>query len=732
MADASSERTASAPQKHCTGSPTKAQQLRAASTIPESMDHWKPGEIDEKYIAELRSIGWISDFVVTQENKGSMCFSFDTTEIPVFESHLMCGFNLPPSDFLERVCKYYNIELIHLKPQAIALLSIFSTLCECWLGTACSLDLWRVYHEPRYYSSGLVGCVSFNLQKNISYPPFKYRRSWSGFRWRYFIMDDSSKHSIKGKGLLPYHQGWNKSVPVMDERLKHMTAKVTELASRGLRGEHIVEEYIRRCFYPLQRRESLAMFGDGPRNPKWLPAEVADIPKDVVEKRVWAILEAKLQPKPENFPIPYSATNPADKSVHHLLSCQDMFGRDPSEGGAKSVMVLDSSSSEKEPRESPKKSSAEAFADTILNSPDVQDYGVDLQSLEEKVDNLKTTRMSNVAPKSPTSKPTSSPKSKPPPKSRSSKPKPSEEPIKTKVQPARKRKLKSPATTLVTSSTELPPIRGTPNPVAKRPCIRAPGDAGTADASTPVLQAPSGTPPSGLGVFGKIVQEVQAAEAWHMKTCKAYSSKVNVLQQENKQLQQRLSESAPSPALTEKDAKISQLEADLEKVNQALAESRTTHASEVESLQGYKSKLLEEKLALKEQDLQSLRQEVSALNEDKEKLKANKEEAVEEGYARCIAGSAYTLALFKHHLPHLDLAFVKTGFQCDAVQRDMLVDQVHVDADSFVTALQLIPDTTPAEGEAPVEEETPAAEDDTIGKVFPKDDRWDYGRNKSP
>ncbi|TVU25399.1 hypothetical protein EJB05_27894, partial [Eragrostis curvula] len=177
MADASPEKTTSATQEQqedsnsSTNSPTKAQQLMAAGDIPESMDHWKPGEIDEDYIKELRDLGWISDFVVTKENKGAMCFSFDTTEIPVFESHLICGFNLPPSKFLERH------RALHLKPQAIALLSIFSTLCECWLGTAPSLDLWRVYHEPRYYSSGLVGCVSFNVRKKASYPHFAYRRS---------------------------------------------------------------------------------------------------------------------------------------------------------------------------------------------------------------------------------------------------------------------------------------------------------------------------------------------------------------------------------------------------------------------------------------------------------------------------------------------------------------------------------------------------------------------------
>ncbi|TVU46946.1 hypothetical protein EJB05_06520, partial [Eragrostis curvula] len=582
-------------------------------------------------------------------------------------------------------------------------------------------------------------------------------RSWSGYRWKYFIMDDSSKHDIKGKGLLPFHQAWNKSVPVMDERLKNMTAKVTELVTRGLRGEHIVEEYVRRGFFPLHHREPLAMFGDGPRNPRWLPPggknpffslqyhllyfatiiilnafTVENVPKEEVERCLWAILESTKQEKPEGFPLPYSAANPAEK---------DMFGPDPSEGGADNTMVLESSSSEKEPQETPKKSFAEAFADTGL--------GVDLQSLEEKVNDLRSTLASSVAPKTQAPKPPSPPKpaapvssSKPkpraPPRTRSSKAKLSEEPPKIQLQPARKRKLKSPATSSGTRSTELPAVRDNPNPgdqvplsivfgtlfagfskisqlrnsqgkkatAAKRPCLRAPGGAGSTSAQTQALQATGGTSSSGPSVFGKIVQEVQAAEAWHLKT----SIKLTCFSRRTR----RYSKSFLS--LSEKDTKINQLEADLASAKQALAKSQAAHALEVGNLRGTNSsltssvedlknkfKLLDEKLALKEQDLQNLQQE------------ANKEEAVEEGYARCIAGSAYTLALLKHHLPHVNLDFVKTGFVCDSTQRDLLMDEVHAEADSFVTALQLIPSTTPAEEEAPAEDEAAAAEDDDIG-----------------
>ncbi|TVU45315.1 hypothetical protein EJB05_04799, partial [Eragrostis curvula] len=414
-----------------TGSPTKAQQKMEEGLIPDAIDYWKPGKIDEAYIKVLRQTGWISDFVITKENKGDFSFSFDTTE--------------------------------------------------------------------------------------------------------YFLADDSKKLDTKGKGLIPWHQEWIKAAPVKDDRLKRMIAKVNELVARGLRGEHIVEEFVRRCFFPLQKRSPLAMFGDGPRNPKWLPSEVNEIPEAEVKRRVWAILESKLQPRPEGFPVPYSATNPAT---------EDMFGPDPSEGGVDSTMLLDSSSSsEKEPSEAPKKSSAEAFADEVLAVPEGQERDVDHQSLEQKVETLKSNLMSNASPSS------SAPKAPSPPKTRTtrrgrSKSKPSAE-VAVQVQPIRPRKrtqtpLLAPDAPSTDSAPELPASRSTVDPGnqvplsimfgtlfhgfsrishirasrgqkklgAKKLRVLAGGSGDTAAASSsvvamPAVELPSGPSP-GPAMFGKI------------------------------------------------------------------------------------------------------------------------------------------------------------------------------------------------------------------------------------
>ncbi|TVU22370.1 hypothetical protein EJB05_32061, partial [Eragrostis curvula] len=120
-----------------------------------------------------------------------------------------------------------------------------------------------------------------------------------------------------------------------------------------------------------------------------------------------------------------------------------------------------------------------------------------------------------------------------------------------------------------------------------------------------------------------------------------------------------------------------------------------------------KSKALEEKLVLKGKEAELLQQQMSTFKDEESRLKVEKEDAVEEGYAQCISGSAYTIALFHHRHPSLDLSLLDVGFKCEATQRDALMNQAHDAAEAFVTSLKLIPEAAPAEEEESAEDEGP-------------------------
>jgi hypothetical protein len=61
------------------------------------------------------------------------------TLLPLFVS----GLGLPTCDFLRQLLSFYQIKLIHLKPNSILQLSVFTHLCEAFLGIPPSLDLFR-------------------------------------------------------------------------------------------------------------------------------------------------------------------------------------------------------------------------------------------------------------------------------------------------------------------------------------------------------------------------------------------------------------------------------------------------------------------------------------------------------------------------------------------------------------------------------------------------------------
>ena len=91
------------------------------------------------------------------------------------EDYISCGFLPPSSEFLLLVLNFYGLSLLHLNPNSIAFLSIFSYLCEAYIGVEPFLDLFRFYYELSWMESNRVsGCVGFRLRdgRKSRYIPF--------------------------------------------------------------------------------------------------------------------------------------------------------------------------------------------------------------------------------------------------------------------------------------------------------------------------------------------------------------------------------------------------------------------------------------------------------------------------------------------------------------------------------------------------------------------------------
>ena len=76
---------------------------------------------------------------------------YHTIEVPPpIPSHFIAAGLVPLfSPFLLAVLSHYQIRLLHLRPEAITILSIFAFSCEAWLGVRPSVAYLRHLFELR-------------------------------------------------------------------------------------------------------------------------------------------------------------------------------------------------------------------------------------------------------------------------------------------------------------------------------------------------------------------------------------------------------------------------------------------------------------------------------------------------------------------------------------------------------------------------------------------------------
>jgi hypothetical protein len=91
-----------------------------------------------------------------------------TGETVVFLAHIERGFGVPAGDFLCGLLYFYRIELVHLVPNSITIISTFIHLCEAYLDIAPHFHLWRHFFELKKTGKvGVVGSVGFMLRQNM-------------------------------------------------------------------------------------------------------------------------------------------------------------------------------------------------------------------------------------------------------------------------------------------------------------------------------------------------------------------------------------------------------------------------------------------------------------------------------------------------------------------------------------------------------------------------------------
>jgi hypothetical protein len=116
-----------------------------AASIPDPRTVWVRSTKTEAKIQALVDCGLLRP-KAELEWKAAVGEEFPTKDVKeqvVFASYFECSFNLPVGGFFLVLLYYYRLELVHLVPNSITIVSTFIHFCEVYLGISPHFLLWR-------------------------------------------------------------------------------------------------------------------------------------------------------------------------------------------------------------------------------------------------------------------------------------------------------------------------------------------------------------------------------------------------------------------------------------------------------------------------------------------------------------------------------------------------------------------------------------------------------------
>jgi hypothetical protein len=118
-----------------------------AACLPDLQAAWVRSTMTEAKIQALVDQGllWSKTELEWRAAAGEEFPSEDVKEQVVFASFFERGFNLPAGDFFRGLLYYYRLELVHLVPNSITVVSTFIHFCEAYLGIPLHFLLWRYF-----------------------------------------------------------------------------------------------------------------------------------------------------------------------------------------------------------------------------------------------------------------------------------------------------------------------------------------------------------------------------------------------------------------------------------------------------------------------------------------------------------------------------------------------------------------------------------------------------------
>jgi hypothetical protein len=186
--------------------------------------------------------------------------SEDVKEQVVFASFFERGFNLPAGDFFHGLLYYYKLELVHLVPNSVTVVSTFIHFCEAYLVIPPHFLLWRYFFCVKSTGKrpGPVGDVMCNLRSSLKAEWIDIDRPDNTVGWRseWFYIADQIPGLPQRTGHKPVKiSEWDLGLSTRElEDLKGVLELVSDMKGRGVTGAAVARSFSRRMIQPIKDR----------------------------------------------------------------------------------------------------------------------------------------------------------------------------------------------------------------------------------------------------------------------------------------------------------------------------------------------------------------------------------------------------------------------------------------------------------------------------------------------
>jgi hypothetical protein len=181
-----------------------------------------------------------------------------------FLTHVECGFRVPTDDFFRELFYFNRIDLVHLVPNAITIVSSFIHLCEAYLGIPPHFHLWQYFFElKKTRKDDVVGSVGFMLHWYMKpvYIDLLIPDNTTGWKQGWFYLDNPAPVLPTRSGYAPVPRPeWSNQVTSREtDTLKLLLDDLERLKTKGLFGGAVAISFSpRRCGDQLQSAAAVA------------------------------------------------------------------------------------------------------------------------------------------------------------------------------------------------------------------------------------------------------------------------------------------------------------------------------------------------------------------------------------------------------------------------------------------------------------------------------------------